>query len=169
MGIAKYIIRFILLVLLQVVVFKELVLFNTAMCFIYIAFLITIPLNIGRGYTLLLGFFLGITIDMFYNTGGVHAFACVFVAYMRPFILFKVAGEEVLEKGVIIPMDTLNWRDTVLYSLLMISLHHVVLLFTASFSFNLFFFTLLKIIVSTVFTSFIFLSSYYILKQSVKR
>ena len=167
MLVVKEILKFIVFVLLQFFVFKGLVLFDSAMVFIYVAFLILLPLNIGKGYLLIIAYVLGCIIDMLYNTGGVHAFACVFVAYFRSIIMVKIVGErDFLTNTTLVPISYLKWNDLAVYSLVMIFIHHGLVLFVEASSFHLFFTLLKKIILSTLLTYFIFISFHYLLKSS---
>lgn len=54
---------------------------------IYPLFIILLPLKTPRALQILLGFVLGISIDIFYNSLGIHASAAVFLAFIRPFVL----------------------------------------------------------------------------------
>ncbi len=83
--------RFILLLLLQVLILKRISLggpsFNYVQIFIYPLFLFLLPISLGRGWLLLLGLLLGLSIDVFYDTPGLHGSAAVFTAFIRPFVL----------------------------------------------------------------------------------
>ena len=83
--------RFIFLVLLQVLVFKRLSLgwenFNYISVFIYPVFILLLPFRTPNALLVFLGFLLGLTIDLFYDSPGVHASACVFMAWIRPGVL----------------------------------------------------------------------------------
>ena len=83
--------RFLFLLLLQVAVFKQL---NAQWAystyfhiFIYPIFLLLLPFRYSKIVLLLLAFGMGISVDVFYNTIGIHASACVFTAFVRPTIL----------------------------------------------------------------------------------
>ncbi len=54
--------------------------------FIYPLFIFLLPFNIPRPFEILLGFLLGLSVDAFYNSPGVHASATVFIAFMRPMV-----------------------------------------------------------------------------------
>jgi len=83
--------RFIGLVLLQVLVLQSIKFdwrwLSYLNIFIYPLFLILLPLRTPPTLQLLLGFVLGLTLDAFYNSLGIHASACVFLAFMRPRVL----------------------------------------------------------------------------------
>jgi hypothetical protein len=59
-------------------------LFDFALCYIYVFFLILLPVDTPKANTLLIGFGLGLAVDYFYQTFGIHALACVFVGYLKP-------------------------------------------------------------------------------------
>ena len=84
-------VRFILLALLQVLVFKQMNLdskiLNYIHVFIYPAFILLLPIRTPDTLLIFFGFLLGITIDLFYDSPGVHASALVFMAFIRPKIL----------------------------------------------------------------------------------
>jgi len=167
MLVVKEVLKFIVFVLLQFFVFEGLVLFSYAMSFMYVAYLILLPINIGRGYLMVVAFFLGLIVDMLYNTGGVHAFASVFVAYFRPIILLKVVGErDFLSNTSLTSIAAIKWNDLAIYALVMICLHHSLVLFVEASSFHLFFYTLWKVILSSLFTYFVFIVFHYLLKAS---
>ncbi len=91
---SKIIFRFILLVLLQVAVFKQFtpdsgygLYFHTL---IYPIFIIILPFRISKINVILLAFAFGLVLDMFYSSPGVHASACVFTAFIRPTVLSLV-------------------------------------------------------------------------------
>ena len=80
--------RFIFLLAAQVVIFNNFNFLGYINPFPYILFIILFPVN-GNKYALLVAsFLLGITMDLFCNSGGVHAASCVILAYVRP-SLFK--------------------------------------------------------------------------------
>ena len=58
--------------------------------FIYPLFVLVLPLRAPATLVIFLGFLMGITVDVFYNSLGIHAFAMTFTAYIRPFILRQI-------------------------------------------------------------------------------
>lgn len=89
--IAKNITRFIGFTLLQVIVLRGISLggasFNYISLILYPIVLVLLPLRISKIALLFIGFFLGLFIDAFYETPGVHAATCVAVAFIRPYLL----------------------------------------------------------------------------------
>lgn len=85
------IVRFVIITLLQVLVLKGINLNSGTFHFfhfiIYPIVILLLPIDIQRVYALLIAFCLGFTIDMFYDSPGLHAAAITCVAYARPFVL----------------------------------------------------------------------------------
>jgi len=83
--------RFLGLLFLQVVVFKSVAIggenFNYVHILLYPIFILLLPIRIPHALMIFLAFLLGITLDVFYDSLGVHAGASVFTAFIRPFVL----------------------------------------------------------------------------------
>ena len=77
------IVRFVLLILVQVFVLDNIQFLGYATPMIYVLFILSLPVRFHRGALLILAFVMGLIIDMFSNTMGLHAFASVFVAFLR--------------------------------------------------------------------------------------
>ncbi len=89
---------------LQIFFMRNIVLFNYAFSFIYIATILLLPADMDRMYSLLIAFAVGFTVDVFSNTFGMHAYGNgVLVAYLRPFLIhyqMKSRGTERAEVGI---------------------------------------------------------------------
>lgn len=83
--------RFLFLVFIQVLVFKQMTIgwsgFNYVHVIVYPLFILLLPIRTPDPVVILLGFLIGITVDLFYYSYGVHASATVFMAFIRPFVL----------------------------------------------------------------------------------
>lgn len=91
----RYILLFILLVLLQVVVLNSISFLSFAIPLVYIYFLLKLPASLSQNVVLLLGFLLGFAIDIFCNTPGINAAASTFVAFLRrPILGVFLSAEE---------------------------------------------------------------------------
>ncbi len=90
-NILRQVLRFIFVVLLQVLIFKQLSLAiggnHYMSVIIYPLFILFLPHKISHSLLVLIGFLLGMTIDLFYDSPGVHASATVFMAFLRPVAL----------------------------------------------------------------------------------
>ncbi len=150
--IIRNIIRFVVLILFQVLILKNIELGRFINPFIYVLFIIALPFETPKWLLLVCGFVLGITIDMFYDTMGMHAAAGVFMAYIRPSILNLFSPREGYEFGTQPTIQYLGVPWFLSYSGILIVLHHFVLFYLEVFRFSEFFPTLLRVIVSSIFT-----------------
>jgi rod shape-determining protein MreD len=165
-NIFKYSAIFVVAILLQVLIFDNILILRTISPFFYILFLILLPFNTPRALLLLLGFALGLSIDIFTNTIGVHAFACVFTAFIRPGILSLIAPRETLESVSAPRVENMSLQWFVGYAAFMIAIHHLVLFYMEAFTFEDFLFTFLRVILSSILTlTLIVLSQFLIFRK----
>lgn len=87
----RNIIRTILFILVQVLVFKQVALggadFNYFHIIIYPLAILLLPIDTPKPLVLLIAFAVGLLVDVFYDSIGLHAAALVFMAYLRPVVL----------------------------------------------------------------------------------
>lgn len=145
------VIYFVLYVIAQVVLFKRLVLFNTSFCFLYVAFILLLPVETNNLLLMLLAFVLGFTIDIFYDSLGIHALALVTVAYLRNYWLSSITPQGGYDAGSS-PAITNGVQWFLVYSVPLVFVHLALLFFIEAGGFGLFWFTMLKIMASLVFT-----------------
>lgn len=163
------IISFFLYVLLQVILMKNVVLFDRAFVFFYIGFLLLIPIEIGILPLLILGFVTGLTVDVFYNSLGINASACVLIMFGRNYWLNLITPQGGYDLGALPSIKLNGWQWFSIYSLPLIFLHHLVLFYIEASGFNLFGFTLMKVISSTIFTFIILIIVQYIFYNNSKK
>jgi hypothetical protein len=165
----KNILRIIVFILLQVSIIKHLDLGNFINPFLYVICVLMLPINMNKGWVILTAFIVGMIVDMFYNTMGMNAAACVFMAYCRPWVLSIYApnGEyEATAKPTIQSMG-LTWM--VSYAGTLILLHHLVLFFIEALTFSSFFSTFLKVILSGIVTLVLILLSQVLMQRNTAR
>ena len=144
--------QFFIFIALQIFLVQYLVLFNTGFCFIYIAFLLFLPIQLPPVILLLMGFTTGITIDTFYDTAGIHAGACVLLTYVRPYVLRFLTPRDDYDANDSVNVRLMGWGWFVTYALVLIFLHHLLLFFLELGGFKTVGFTLLKVVSSTLYT-----------------
>ena len=142
--------RFVLLLLAQVAFFNKINFLGFINPYPYILFIILYPVNANRYGLLLSSFFLGLIMDMFCNSGGVHAAACMTLAYVRPYF-FKFTFGLSYEYQTVKINDKLSPER---FSFIAISIitHHIVLFVLEIFKFTFFWNILIRTIASAVFT-----------------
>ena len=163
------IIRFVVLVLLQVLVINHIRLGGYVHPYIYMIFIMLLPFNMPNWQILLLGFVLGLTIDFFTGTPGLHAGATTLMAFCRPSIIRLISGNQKFEN---IQEPNLGQLDGIWffrYVLCMVFIHHFALFFLESFSFRLIGQVLLRILLSVPVSVFLIMMILYIFKTEKKR
>lgn len=149
------IVRFVALILLQVLLLNQINLFGYINPLLYIVLILFLPPDWSRWKTMLAAFFIGLTIDFFGDSGGIHATACLVIAYLRPVILsfaYGLSYDNQTLKFFHTPL-----KERLIYVSVMVLLHHLVL-FSLIF-FNLSHWTLIlkNLIFSGIFTTLLIL------------
>jgi len=159
----KYAIMFVVLVLVQVLILNNIQFSGFINPYVYILFILLLPFTIP-GYLLLgLSFLLGISIDMFNNTPGIHAGATVLLGFLRPGIARLISSREIIEKGNTPNMTQLGFASFLKYVVISVLVHHLFLFYAEAFSFKDFFETFLRFILSSIFSIVIILASQFII------
>ncbi|WP_299822447.1 hypothetical protein [uncultured Pontibacter sp.] len=151
------IVQFILFVALQILLMDNLVLYSTGFCYIYVAFLLFLPININRVLLLFLGFLVGFTVDVFYDTMGIHAAASVLLAFLRPHLLNLLTPRDGYDISDSVNIHVMGKGWFLTYTSTLILVHHAAVFFLERISFDDALFTLLKIVVSALFTGVVIL------------
>ena len=149
--------RFIGLALVQVLVLNHINFLGFVDPYVYILFILIFPVNGNKSLLILLSFLLGLSIDVFSDSGGIHAAASVFIAYIRPLILkfsFGVSYEYNMIKIYKTPLVA-----RIVYIGTMVLLHHSVLFSLEIFNLTHIVLILKSILFSGVFSTLIILCS----------
>ena len=163
--ILRNIFRFAVLVLTQVLIIKNIELGRFINPFIYVLFIIVLPFETPKWLLLVSAFVLGISIDAFYDTAGMHAAACVLMAYIRPAILKLFSPRDGYESGTQPTIQYLGIPWFLSYSAILVVTHHLFLFFLEIFRFSEFFSTLLRVIASAIFTLLLVVVSQYLFNR----
>lgn len=140
-----------MLVLAQVLALNNIQFLGFINPYIYILFILLLPVRLPRWISLLLAFGLGLTIDAFSNTMGMHAFATVLVAFFRNGVIKLFTSIE--EGNNPTPsFYTFGVGAYVKYVVVMVLLHHSALFILESFSFNHLWIVTFKILLSSLVT-----------------
>ncbi|MBK0370667.1 rod shape-determining protein MreD [Flavobacterium agrisoli] len=158
------IVRFIVLLTLQVVIFNKMNFLGFITPFPYILFIMLYPVNGNKSGLLIGSFLLGIVMDMFCNSGGIHATACLVLAFFRPYV-FKFAF------GLSYEYQTIRINEAITperFSFILVSvvIHHFTLFILEAFQFNFILDILLRTLASTVFTIIICIILIYLIKPN---
>ena len=167
--ILKNLIRFVSLVLFQVLILNNIQLGGYINPYLYIVFILMLPFRIPNWILLILSFMIGITIDIFSNTIGMHAFACVLTGFFRPFVLSYTYSKEDYEYIVQPSVPDIGIYAFTSYTILITLIHHTALFFIEAFGFADLFSISLRILFSSIFTILLVVISQYIFSKNKKK
>jgi hypothetical protein len=144
--------RFLILVALQVFMFKNMGYYTIVTPFPYVLFILLLPFGTPHFLLYLLAFACGITVDAFYDTLGVNAAASVVLAWTRIVFLRITLEAENHETFATPRLGDVSIRWFLPYLFIGTLLHHFTLFILEVFSFQQLHYTLLSIILSCIFT-----------------
>lgn len=147
--------RFILLAIAQVFIFNKIQVSGYISPQVYILFILMLPFDIKGFQLLLFSFLMGLTIDFFQHTPGMHALASVTIAFLRPKVIRLVGKKDEVETE-----QYPNVRDSgtawfLAYTVILVFLHHLMIFYLEVFRLNEFLQTLLKVVINTALSTLI--------------
>lgn len=161
-SILRFGLIFILLILLQLLVLNNIQFSGYVNPYVYILFILLLPVEIPSWLLLIISFSTGLIIDFFSGSPGMHSSATLMAGFARPYILRVIAPRDGYEAGSSPSMLAYGFRWFLSYTLLIVLIHHTTLFYLEVFRFSEFFRTLLRVILSSLFTvSFILLIEFY--------
>lgn len=164
----RNVLRFILLVLIQVLLLNKIALLwwshpgslPAYVPYIYPLFILLLPLSTPVPFLLIASFTMGITVDAFMDTGGMHAAACVLMAFFRTNVLTLLLPKRLSEYQNMSPNTrSMGWTPFMTYAAILLALHHVFFYIIEIWSFHSIGYMLMKILLSLV-TSLVFVALY---------
>ncbi|WP_375239577.1 rod shape-determining protein MreD [Aurantibacter sp.] len=164
--ISQNIIRFIVLVLVQVGILNHINFLGDINPYLYVLFIILFPLRNNRLAFLIIVFFLGLSIDMFSDTGGIHAGASVFLAYIRPLITKFSFGT--LNEFYSVKFNNIDFAKRLIYIVIIVFIHHLMMFSLEYFSFTHIITILKHTLLSGLFTTILILLTTTIFSNNSK-
>ncbi|OUR94385.1 rod shape-determining protein MreD [Flavobacteriales bacterium 34_180_T64] len=144
------VLQFVALILIQVLVLNHINFFGNINPYLYILFILVFPIRNNRTLILLLSFLLGLGVDLFSDSGGVNAAACVTIAYIRPIILKFSFG--MIYEHQTIKFDNTELSNRLIYFTIMTFIHHLILFSLEIFNISKLILILQKTLFSSIFT-----------------
>ena len=149
--------RFIILVFVQVFLLKNIAVYGLSTPYLYILFILLLPFDIPNVLLFTLAFVTGITIDAFYDSPGLHATACVILALVRIIFIRLTVQKDGFDNEPEPTLSIMGLRWFFTYALVLTLVHHFFLFFLESFSISDFSYTLSRFLLSSLFTVFLIL------------
>ena len=125
-NILRGFIYFVVLVLVQVLILNNIHFLRVATPFLYLYFILKMPVGSSRTNVVFFSFLIGLTIDVFSNTPGMHAFACTLAGFIRHSLIQLLMGKD-LPEGINPSYKTFGYGGFFRYTLLFVVIHHVAL------------------------------------------
>lgn len=144
------VVGFFLFLIVQVLILKNLVIFGIAFCFLYVLYILLLPLNMKTVQALLIAFVLGMGVDLFYDTMGVHTASLLLVAFVRKKWIQSITPTGGYDDDIQPTLLNLGIGWFLIYSLPLILIHHTLFFYIENIGTNLFFSIVQKVIASAV-------------------
>lgn len=147
----RYFLLFVVLSVLQVLVFDNLNFLGFINPYVYVFFLLALPVSIDKKHLMLLAFVLGFVIDIMSNTIGIHIFASVLIAYFRNNwikVIFVHTDYENLSPS----LKSFGLSNYLKYASVLIFMHHLSLFLLESLDWHMFVFNLVRALCNTAVT-----------------
>ena len=132
----RNIIRFIVLILVQILVLNNIQISGYIVPYFYVLFILLLPFETPKWMLLFIAFALGITVDLFTQTIGMHAAASIFMAYLRPWVLEMSAPRDGYEPGTYPRLYYYGFQWFLKYTVILVLSHHLVLFYIEVFRFS---------------------------------
>lgn len=149
--------RFLVLVLLQVLVLNEPLLGVYMHIYLYVLFILLLPFETPGWAILPLCFLLGLCVDISLSTAGLHASAATSMGFARPTVLRILKPREGYDINASPTLFTMGFNWFISYSLILVFLHHTWFFFLESFHFHDAIFIFMKIFASLLLNVFLIL------------
>ena len=166
----KYTIRFVILVGVQIIVLNNVLFIGYINPYIYILFLLLLPFDTPRWLILILAFCLGISVDTFQNTMGLHAFSCVLIAYCRDpilhFLLPQLKNKK--QSHLEFSLQEFGLQRALIYTGVLVFIHHFSLFILEAFQMELIR-IFLRTLGSSIVTIILLIIIQYLLIKDAKR
>jgi len=144
-------IRFVGLVLLQVLVLNHIHLFGYLTPFVYIVWVFLFPIRKNIGFFLVFSFLLGLSVDFFSDSGGINAAATLFIAFIRLPILKAILRKSDFDY-VLFNLRSISFDKAFLFIATLTIIHHFIIFSLEYFTFNEFTSIIYNTILTSIFT-----------------
>jgi len=138
-DVVKYGIRFLIIFLFQVLILKRVDINPGNSSYfhlmVYPLFILILPIRTPKGLVVTLGFFMGLMVDMFYDSPGVHASALCFTAFIRSFVLKVLESADGYTTSTIPSMKDFGMSEFIIYASILLGLHLLFYFSVEAFSF----------------------------------
>ncbi len=154
---------------MQVFLLKNATLYNLSSPYLYIMFIMLLPFEMPNVLLFASAFILGLIIDAFYDTPGLHAASCVLLAFVRILFISITVQKDGFDNEPEPTLSVMGMRWFFTYALILTLAHHFFLFNLEVFRFSEIPYTLGRFILSSIFTVFLILLSGFLFYRKKER
>lgn len=147
----KQIGRYIIVMILQVLLFDQLQLLGVCHPYIYILCLLMMPITLSHSADMIIGAVVGLIMDVFCNSLGVHTAACIFIMFIRPYLIGAIVNDKD-RLNEQISLRALGMEALLRYVVILVVVHHLIVFLLAAWNWAHIGFVLAETIVSSLVT-----------------
>ena len=158
----KQIGRYVVVMLLQVLLFDQLQLWGVCHPYVYVLCLLMMPITLPHTVEMLIDAGVGLVMDVFCNSLGVHTASCILLMFIRPYLLgaFVNDTDRLNEQ---ISLRSIGMEALIKYVVILVVIHHLMVFTLAAWSWSHIWFVLIETLVSSLISCLIVIG-YNILK-----
>lgn len=164
----RNILNCIVIIIVQIVVLNNVNILGHLCPYLYLLCVMMLPINLHGSLIMLYSFMLGLVIDLFCGTLGLHAASTVAMGAVFKLTTHAFHGRNDTKPGTVTDINTVGTNTYILFTLCLVSVHHVLLFFLDTFSFNHFFTTLKYALLNMVLTSSVIIFCQLIFRHKKK-
>ena len=143
--------RYVIVMLLQVLLFDQLQLWGVCHPYIYILCLLMMPITLPHSVDMVIGAVIGIIMDVFCNSLGVHTASCILIMFIRPYLIGAIVNDKD-RLNEQISLRAIGMEAMIKYVVILVIIHHLVVFSLAAWSWHHIGFILLETLVSSIVT-----------------
>ncbi len=147
----KQFVRYVIVMILQVLLFDQLQLWGACHPYIYVLCLLMMPITLPHSASMIIGAAAGLVMDVFCNSLGVHMAACILLMFIRPYLIGAIVNDKD-RLNEQISSRAIGTEALIKYVVIGVLIHHLTVFSLAAWSFSHIWFVLLETLVSSIVT-----------------
>ncbi len=153
--------RLLLILALQVLLFDHLHIGSWGIIMMYVLFLINLPVRIPNWAEMLIGLCVGLVMDIWHSSLGIHIAACVALSFVRP-LLLNNAVQDVERIKDSMSIQTIGRIEYTKCIVILTILHHFIVFSLEAWNIQFWWIVLLQTLISSAMTLSIILGYEYL-------
>lgn len=143
--------RYIIVMLLQILLFDQLQLWGACHPYVYVVCLMMMPITLPHSADMIIGAVAGLVMDIFCNSMGVHMASCILLMFVRPYLLGAVVNDKD-RLNEQISLRSIGMEAFIKYAVILILIHHLAVFSLAAWSWSHIGFVLMETVISSFVT-----------------